>query len=825
MDKKNIEDIFPLTPMQSALLAHALVSRRNGLQDGGFLQVRCTLEGPLDIALLERAWQSVVRRHPALRTSVHWEGADQPLHVVHKEVPLHFEERSEHVDDFLRSDRERGLELTSAPVSRITLIKMGVREHSLVWSCHHLLLDGWSASMILQEWFKTYSNRVRGTELELPRPGSFREFVAWQKKQGPGTAEDFWRAQLSGFSQPTPLPLETSDSKKANGARMMEATLSENLVEQVLALARKCRVTPNTVFTTAWGLALAEFARGPEVVIGITVSGRPAELPGVKNTAGMFMGIVPFRLKAPGAHQSIGDWLASIHAILSESQTLAPISPVDLQKWSSVPGRVRLFQSLFVFENFPWDGTFGMHGGELRVRDFEGDFTSSYPLTCIVKPGAPWSVEIRCKEKVMDGKLLTQLFQKFQGSLEQLCHPDERYPWPQPAGSPNQKSNDRRSEDAPAVKVKSARNHREFLVSTLFEDLLGGDPVGIHDDFFELGGTSLLAVRLFSELQEKTGLALPLSTLFEAPTVEGIAAKLDAENWTPPWSSLVPIRPGGNKTPFYLVHGVGGNLLDLRHLVRHLEANRPAYGLQSVAMDGTSPPLTRFEDMAAHYVREIRDFQPDGPYAIGGLCLGGIIAYEMACQLVEAGQKVALLALLDASTPHAFRALPKSDQLRHNVVSYGERLRYHASRIVLGPGRRQHVRARVRAVGKRLKSKRWQRDYEQQAQSKEPLDLPKALRDVREANIFALERFEPRRYSGDLTLFRPSEAGIGTFREPTLGWGYLVDGEVNVIDSPGNHVTIVKEPHVRALASQLNAILRSVDEEKEPEPLMNANER
>src|SRR5262249_11903943 len=157
--------------------------------------------------------------------------------------------------------------------------------------------------------------------------------------------------------------------------------------------------------------------------------------------------------------------------------------------------------------------------------------------------------------------------------------------------------------------------------------------LGIHDNFFELGGHSLLALRLFTRIKAITGKELPLAILFEAPSVSKLAAVLDREGWSPSWSSLVAIQPSGSRPPFFFVHGHGGNVVRFRDLAHHLGPDQPFFGLQAVGLDGKQPAYTRMEEIAAHYLREIRAVQPAGPYYVGGFCFGGLVAFEMAQQL------------------------------------------------------------------------------------------------------------------------------------------------------------------------------------------------
>ena len=347
----------------------------------------------------------------------------------------------------------------------------------------------------------------------------------------------------------------------------------------------------------------------------------------------------------------------------------------------------------------------------------------------------------------------------------------------------------------------SPRNALEIQLVGMWQKALGKQPIGVRDDFFELGGHSFVALRLVAEVEKRLGRRLPLATLLAAPTVERLATVLSQEGWKPGWSSLVPIKPGGNRRPFYCVHGIGGNVLEFYHLSRHLAPDQPLYGLQARGLDGQNQGQATVEEMGARYLREVRQFQPEGPYCLGGSSFGGMVAYEMAQQLRATGEAVALLALFDTNGPGYPQFLPTTTAFWRWWFYWRRRFELHWSNVRLADQseRAEYIREKSRRFRKRLQH--WGRDLLQE------FFLPRAIRQVRRSGEAAARGYVPQPYYGKLTLFRATEQPYGIYEDRTVGWGALAVGGLEIIDIPGHHGAIVREPRVRVLAEQLTVCL------------------
>jgi thioesterase domain-containing protein/acyl carrier protein len=361
----------------------------------------------------------------------------------------------------------------------------------------------------------------------------------------------------------------------------------------------------------------------------------------------------------------------------------------------------------------------------------------------------------------------------------------------------------------PQTPSSSPATKLEKLLASIWSEILDVKAIGVDDNFFELGGHSLLAVRLFAQIEKRLGKRLPLATLFQTPTVAQLAAVIQ-KDWTPAWSSLVEIQvPNsltGSKPPFFCVHALGGNVLEYYDLARHLGAEQPFYGLQSQGLDGKRAPHTRIEDMAAHYIKEMRELQSEGPYFIGGRSLGGTVAFEMARQLQAQGQAVGLLALLD-TYPSGYAKLFRTEATLRAALGRGlDKTKVHLANLQSLSLREKfsYLIGKARFAPAKVKSQVWRRLYN--GYERVGRTLPRALRDVNEFNSLAVRAYTPQVYDGKVTLFWAS-TDLRTSLDLVEGWRALAGGGIEVHEIPGSHRDIVKEPHVQDLANKLGTCL------------------
>jgi acyl transferase domain-containing protein/thioesterase domain-containing protein len=354
---------------------------------------------------------------------------------------------------------------------------------------------------------------------------------------------------------------------------------------------------------------------------------------------------------------------------------------------------------------------------------------------------------------------------------------------------------------AKPVKVFDHREHAVHLLTGIWQELLGHSEIGIRDNFFDLGGSSLTALVLFARIDKKFGKKLPISALYEAPTIEKLAGLLCQDALETHWSSLVAIQPSGTKPPFFLVHGAGGNVLIYRDLARRLGPDQPVYGLQSRGLDGRQAVLESIEEMASHYLQEILTSWKEGPYLLGGYCLGGSVALEMAQQLHRRGKDVAFLALMETynfSRIRNFRSFKK-------LYYYMQKIEFHGRNFLL-----LEYRDKIKFLNEKMKIVRSRKEVWSgmvaQIFGKQSNDQEQAtsLYDLWRANDEAAFSYVPSPYPGKIVQYRPIRE-YAVHSSPEMGWDKIAGGGLEIHRLPVYPAGMLVEPFVGMLAERIKA--------------------
>ncbi|NJM73368.1 MAG: non-ribosomal peptide synthetase [Scytonema sp. RU_4_4] len=427
MKAEDIEDIYELTPVQKGMLFHSLYERESSLY---FFHVPIGLRGNLNIKAFEEAWQKIVDRHAIWRTGFYWEDIDNPLQVVYKNVKISLNqydwrgigkvEQEERLKSFYDSDRKLYFNFSRPCLARLTLIRLADDYYEFVWSFHHIITDGWSSAIILDEWLQIYEALCEGKEIRFSSNRPFRDYIDWLQEQDLEKTETFWRQQLAGTKAPTPLIYIENKQLILTKQRYEQEKykLSKERTKELLSFIAKNRLTLAALINGIWSILISRYTCRRSIVYGCTVTGRPVDLAEVDSMVGIFINTLPMNLKL-NTEQDLLSWLQSIQTKLAELRHYEYTSLTQIQGWSEVPRDLPLFETYVVVENVP-SGQSGLGWkGNLEIITDKGEyFRTNYPLNLVIYPGLEIIVAISYDCRRFDIATISGIITDFKVVLE-----------------------------------------------------------------------------------------------------------------------------------------------------------------------------------------------------------------------------------------------------------------------------------------------------------------------------------------------------------------------------------------------------------------------
>jgi amino acid adenylation domain-containing protein/non-ribosomal peptide synthase protein (TIGR01720 family) len=441
-----IEDVYPLTPMQEGMLLHTLLEPGTGLY---YMQDRYRINSVLDPQRFAQAWQAVVARHEALRASFCWNIGEDMLQVIHtpgatridyldwSEVPAHDQEPR--LQALLKDEREAGFDLLREAPFHLRLIKVGEARYWFMMSNHHILIDAWCRSLLMNDFFEIYSALGEGREARLPVAPRYRDYIGWLQRQNMAEARQWWKDNLRGFERPTPIPSDRPFLREhagdSGGMVVGDCYTRLDPVDglRLKELAQQHQLTVNTFAQAAWALVLRRFSGDRDVLFGVTVAGRPVEMPQMQRTVGLFINSVALRVTLPqdGERCSVRSWLSGLLERNMELREYEYLPLVALQEQSELPKGEPLFDSLFVFENAPVETSVLDHAQTLNATSDSGRTHTNFPLTVVCYPGDDLGLHLSYDQRYFETasveyllaefkRLLLALMQGFHGDMQDL---------------------------------------------------------------------------------------------------------------------------------------------------------------------------------------------------------------------------------------------------------------------------------------------------------------------------------------------------------------------------------------------------------------------
>uniref|UniRef100_UPI0004C01F2F condensation domain-containing protein n=1 Tax=Spirillospora albida TaxID=58123 RepID=UPI0004C01F2F len=509
-----LEDVYPLSPLQRGLLFHALYD--DAERDVYTVQAHLDLAGTVDVPRLRGAAAEVLRRHPNLRAGFWFEDMDEPVQFIPSgtgDVPFTATAEAD-LDAVLEREWATPFDVSDPPLLRFALASAAPDRHRLVLTCHHLLVDGWSLPVVFRELFALYD----GTALPAARP--FRDYLLWLGERDADKSGQAWSEALRDL----PGPVLVDPSGAAGALHEVPVALPDGVAAGLTAAAARAGVTLNSVVQTAWGLTVGALTGVGDVLFGATVSGRPADLDGVEDMVGLFVNTVPVRVRTAGhAAETFADLVRRVQDDQVRLLDHHHLGLADVRRLAGIPGTGPLFDTLLAFENYRGDAS-ALSAGGLTVAGLGARDATHFPLTLTVQPGdGTLALTVAHREDAVDGALAGLVAGRLARLLAGFAAGHDRpvpvLPALRDAGA------------APAVPVadeglapyRAPAEGMETLLAKLFADVLDIPEIGADDDFFTLGGDSIVSITLVGRARA-AGLRLTARQVFELRTVAALAA-------------------------------------------------------------------------------------------------------------------------------------------------------------------------------------------------------------------------------------------------------------------------------------------------------------
>ncbi len=773
------------------------------------------LKGALNHHALEAGLQAVVDRHESLRTSFRLEQGEL-LQVVASShavsLPItdltHLTDPWSDAYQLARQEVETPFDLSSAPLFRARVFRTTPEDHIFLCTMHHIITDAWSMHIFTKElalFYEAYSNGGSARPVDLPI--QYGDYSEWQRQSLEGETVQkqlsYWKETL----QQAPPLLDIS-----NGARPSEQTLHgasqsfalpAELFSAISSLAARHHATPFMFLLAAFKVLLYRYTRQPDVLVGVPVAGRNrVETEGL---IGFFVDTVVLRDDLSGNPHFL-DLLAQVR-----ETTLGGLANADVPFEKVVkaiqPQRDLRYNPIFQV-------MFSVVRSAVRSHDFGNLTAIAYVVrgntsifdlfaTFIEDNDRKWWLQIDYNTSLLQDERVRLLFEDYAGLLQAVVvdpeTPIESLPLPNApassvAGGAQSSAANNGHKYGREAEISRPRRRQAFepadeeqaLLLDIWKEVLGRPKISIHDNFFDIGGHSLLAARLIAQIQDATGRKIPVSAVFRAPTVESFARLLKDSAIAKPDPLVMALHKGSSAIRFFAVAAPGVDTIGLAMLARHIGQEQSVYKLQSPSQPVWGRPYEKEElrALAREYVAAMRVLQPHGPYCMGGMCDGVLIAQEMILELEAQGEEVALFVIFDTWV------------LENSQIRPLWAIDYYLQRVRALP--ELSLKDQLVLLGRTLK--RWAGGNDSDGNGWPQAYWPDGS-------------FQMPRFRAPVLLFKRPRQPYYYVRDPQMGWGARSSSGVEICEVNCGHFEMLRQPHVRVLAERLTARLRAIDEQ------------
>ena len=825
-----------MSPMQEFMLLHALSGRGD---DTLFNQFVFRIDHALDPDVFQNAWDQVVATHPALRTAFIWKGVKEPQQVVRQKVSvtcdvidLRGEEpgnQESRINSLLAEDRAAGFDFRRAPLMRFMLIRLDVNLWRMVWSSHHLILDRWCIDVLFAQFQRYYRALLNNDGMALVKGPSFRDYIGWIRQQDERSTRFYWTDYLKGFCAPTLTAGLFESDEFLKGERAAQATLSLDPQQTRAARARAAslKVTFSCLVQAALAVAINRISHNQDVVFGMTVSGRPAELPHVEDIVGSFINSIPVRARFART-TVLGEWLRALNSAQFASGGKDYMSPAQLRSCTSLPAEKPLFEILMVWLSQTSLEESERNSGEaVHLEAMSEQYATAFPLTLSMIE-TPDTLTLRADSAAGRPLPLEPLLAAIRDSLDALlavsandtldCIAGAAFEGDsaaaQAGGSgvvmPVSADAEASSDNVRAGRESEPLEAMEELLISEWQRLLEvNDPIAAEQDFFELGGDSLKAASLHTRIESATRKSVPLLALFERSTLRGMARTLVNERWPLRAGIAVPLQVNGSRPAVFCVASPEVNTLGYAMLTRHLPANQNMVLLQAPPSSDELAQMhpDELSGYASRYVTALKSIQADGPYYLLSMCSGSHIAIEMIRQLERQGDVIRFAGVINTWSLYSISWKFYLNRLINVASYYRDRLAQVLTRRQAGQDRDIPMNGETGFVnegdGEGDKPVVLQSDARLlPADAAVGLDNPW----IRQVG-FSHRMPAMQRVRATITVFRLASQPYWRVNDDALGWGRLAEEAVTVDIDGDDHDSILREPGVRHFAERFTLAL------------------
>ena len=829
---------FVELPASEAQMRYWLLDQSDAGDSTFHLRMRLLLEGELNVECLLRAFDYLVRRHETLRTTFAMEGEGLHQRVHEPFLPYSFEHISSAATGQHDSDVQRLLttedtwtfNLETGPLLRVLLIDIGEHEWILSITMAHLIGDGWSCGVLLRDFEATYAAYVAGREPNLSEIGiQYGDFAVHEQSwlQGPEAEirAAFWRTRLNGKLPTLDLPadVETGQTTKRHG-KVASVEFDPSLAAAVRILARRLDTTPFIVYGAIFQALLYRYSGQKDIVFSTPLASRTEES---AQAIGPFS--VPILLRSQVEQgwsprqfvEALRDLAMDTFENSLPFDRYAELIALDIRR-----GRHALNQICFFYQKAFVDAS---ETAGLKVQPL--------PMT-VTGAGFEWQLaviertdrvvaEFQYDADLYSAESIEYALKHYQQLMKQCISdtgmPVDSMPLATPAevrlakeGKPMLPISRRAlGLDMPSLNIENTaseiaadvlpESEQDVRMARVWERVFKRNNLSIHADFFDLGGHSLTLARLQSLIQKEYGVRIGAADIFVAPTISSLAARMASQgHHASSHSRLIPIRATGSQTPLFLI----SQSMVFRRMAERLGPDQPVFTIQMEDEDVRQiGAKARFEQIAAFYVEIIRQARPHGPYRIGGWCMSGWIAYEIAQQLKNLGETVELLLVVDAWAPGYWRDMIGRRRLFAKGSYYWSRFRLHTRTLspMSNVERFQFFTERLRlwraALARQLFSSLSVAGVQVDVKMEEQTTY------VDQVVFAASRKYKAKPWTGRTIFFRSSEQPAGRFLADDMGWSDLLQSDVVITTLPGDHRRIFDDPGAGILAEKILEIL------------------